>query len=80
MGKLLEKIVAKQINDDIQAHDLLPMTQFGSRPHHSTVDAISALVHRIQATQAAKRMGTLLLFDISSFFDNINPARAIQIF
>jgi hypothetical protein len=29
-GKLLEKIVAKQINDNIQAHDLLPMTQFGS--------------------------------------------------
>jgi hypothetical protein len=47
VGKLLEKIIAKQINDNIQAHDLLPMTQFGSQPHHSAIDAISALVHRI---------------------------------
>ena len=79
-GKLLEKIIAKWINDDIQAYDLLPMTQFGSRPHHSTVDVVSALVHRIQATQAAKRVGALLLFDISGFFDNINPACTVQIF
>jgi hypothetical protein len=79
-GKLLEKIVAKRINDDIQTHDLLPMTQFGSRPYHSAVDAAAVLVHRIQATRAAKRAGALLLFDISGFFDNINPTRATQIF
>ena len=79
-GKLLEKIVAKRINNDIQTHDLLPMTQFGSRPYHSAVDAVAVLVHRIQATRAAKRAGALLLFDISGFFDNINPTRATQIF
>jgi hypothetical protein len=45
--KLLEKIIAKQINDNIQMHDLLPMTQFGSRPHHLAVDAATALVHCI---------------------------------
>ena len=78
--KLLEKIVTKQINDNIQAHDLLPMTQFGSRPHHLAVDAAATLVHRIQATCAAKCAGALLLFDISGFFDNVNPARTVQIF
>jgi hypothetical protein len=79
-GKLLEKIVAKRVNDDIQAHNLLPMTQFGSCPHHSAVDAAAILVHRIQATQAAKRASALLLFDISGFFDNVNPAHTVQIF
>lgn len=76
-GKLLEKIVTKQINDNIQAHDLLPMTQFGSRPHHLAVDAAATLVHWIQATCAAKCVGALLLFDISGFFDNVNPARTV---
>jgi hypothetical protein len=31
-GKLLEKIIAKQINRDIDTHNLLSMSQFGSRP------------------------------------------------
>ena len=79
-GKLLEKIVTKRINDDIQAHDLLPMTQFGSQPHHLAIDATTILIHHIQATQATKWAGALLLFDISGFFDNINPPRAVQIF
>jgi len=79
-GKLLEKIVASRMNADIATHDLIPMTQFGSRPQHSTVDAIATLVHRIQATRMTKNIGALLLFDISGFFDNINPACTVQLF
>jgi hypothetical protein len=70
---VLEKIVANRINADILNHDILPSTQFGSRPHHNAVDAVATLVHRIQATRAANCAGALLLFDISGFFDNLNP-------
>ena len=73
MGKLLEKIVAKRFNRDIEEHSLLAMTQFGSRPQHNAVDAVSVLIHRVQATIATGHVGALLLFDISGFFDNINP-------
>jgi hypothetical protein len=78
-GKLLEKIVAKRINADIEQHDLLPMTQFGSRPKHNAIDAIASLVHKIQGTVATGHAGALLLFDISGFFDNVNPLRATEI-
>jgi hypothetical protein len=44
-GKLLEKIVAKQINRDIMTHDLLSMNQFGSRMQHCATDAVATLVH-----------------------------------
>jgi len=50
-GKLLEKIIAKRLNTDIQNFDLLPMTQFGSWPHHNTMDAIATLVHKIQVLE-----------------------------
>jgi hypothetical protein len=79
-GKMLEKIVANRINTDILNHDILPPTQFGSRPHHNTVDAVATLVHRIQATKAANCVGALLLFDISGFFNNLNPERMAQLF
>jgi hypothetical protein len=44
------------------------------------MDAITTLVYKIQATQQTGNMGALLLFDISSFFNNVNPERATQVF
>ena len=41
---------------------------------------VATLVHHIQATKATNNAGALLLFDISGFFDNINPKRAVQKF
>ena len=54
------------------------MSQFGSRPAHSAIDAVATLVHRIQATHTTNNAGALLLFDISGFFDNINPQRTVH--
>jgi hypothetical protein len=79
IGKLLEKIVAKRINADIEHFNLLPMSQFGSRPHHSTINTVATLVHKIQGMRATRHAGTLLLFDILGFFNNINPGRAVHI-
>jgi hypothetical protein len=80
IAKLLEKIVAKRVNADIISADLLPMSQFGSRPKHNAIDAVATLVHKIQATRQTGNVGALLLFDISGFFDNVNPERATQVF
>jgi hypothetical protein len=79
MGKVLERIVAKRVNNDIEEHGLLSMSQFGSRPAHCAVDAVVTLVHRIQATWATNNAGVLLLFDISGFFDNVNLERVAHI-
>jgi hypothetical protein len=38
------------------------------------------LVHQIQATHEANHTGALLLFDISGFFDHINPDCTTQLF
>ena len=75
-AKLLEKIVATQFNNDIIQHKLIPMSQFGSRLQHYAVDTASVLIHRIQATKQTNHARALILFDISGFFDNINPERA----
>jgi hypothetical protein len=79
ISKLLEKIIAKQINTDIEAFNLLPMTQFRSRPHYNTIDTITCLIHKIQGTIKMGHTGALILFDISGFFDNINPQCTIAI-
>ena len=80
-GKLLEKVIARRINDDITLYpDILPNTQFGSRPQHCTTDATLALIHRVQATRASGYHAALVLFDISGFFDHIDATRTRNIF
>ncbi len=49
-GKLMEKIVMKQVNINIETNHLIPMSQFGSQPHHNAIDAVATLIHHIQAT------------------------------
>jgi hypothetical protein len=70
--KLLKKIVAKWINIDIKHFNLLLMSQFRSQPHHSTIDTVATLIHKIQGTCATSHAEALLLFNILGFFDNIN--------
>jgi hypothetical protein len=74
--KLMEKIIAKRVNGDIQCANVLSMLQFGSRPYHNAIDTVATLVHCIQATHLIGHAGALLLFDIAGFFDTINPERA----
>ena len=40
---------------------------------------VVCLVHKIQGTIKINHAGALILFDISGFFNNINPACAVQI-
>jgi len=79
-GKLMEKIVVKWVNIDIETNQLIPMLQFRLRLHHTTINAVAILVHCIQAMHATGNIGTLLLFNISGFFDNINMGCITQVF
>ena len=79
-GKLLEKVVAKRIMSDLNAHNLLPGTQFGSRDYHCATDAALVLTHTAQQGLAAGYPVATLLFDIQGFFDNINRDRVVHIF
>jgi hypothetical protein len=60
--------------------NLLSMSQFSSRPHHNAIDAVATLIHCIQAMRATGNAGALLLFDISGFFDNVNPEHITHVF
>ena len=80
-GKLLEKVITRRITNDIALYpDILPNNQFGSRPQHCTTDAALTLVHRIQASRNSSYHATLVLFDISGFFDHIDANRTCDIF
>src|SRR6266850_6001257 len=78
-GKLLEKVVANRLSSDVNHFDLLGPGQFGSHTHHSAPDAATALQHKAEQTIRAGRVGVVLLFDISRFFDHLNPDLTVHI-
>jgi len=43
------------------------------------MDAVACLVHKIQGMIKTSHISTLLPFDISGFFDNINPQHATMV-
>ena len=73
-GKVLEKIVANRFTSDCNLHDILPRSQFGSRPYHSATDACTLLHYKASTTINSGRIRGTLLFDISCFFDHLNPS------
>jgi hypothetical protein len=75
MSKLLEKAVAKRMQHDIVAHELIYTNQFGGRAHSSCLDAGLTLLHDVQSAHRAGLKAGILLFDVRGFFDNVNHGR-----
>ena len=78
-GKVLEKIVANRFSSDCNLHNILPQSQFGSRPYHSATDACTLLRYKASTTINSGRIGGTLLFDISRFFDHLHPSFTVHI-
>ena len=75
MSKLMEKAIAKRMQHDIVAHELIPANQFRGCMHLSCLDAGITLIHDVQTAHAAGLKAGILLFDVRGFFDNVNHNR-----
>ena len=73
-SKVLKKIVANCFTFNSNIHNILPQSQFGSCPYHSATDACSLLHYKASMTINSGRIGGILLFNISRFFDHLDPS------
>jgi endonuclease/exonuclease/phosphatase (EEP) superfamily protein YafD len=72
-GKLLEKVVAARFGWEVDHLSLIGNRQFGSRHFYSAPDAAFSLHYKAKTTIQHGRVGAVCLFDISRFFDHLNP-------
>jgi hypothetical protein len=72
MGKTLEKIIANRLQVQSETHLLIGPGQFAQR-HHFATDAATVLRMKIEQTRRAGRLGFVCLFDISGFYDSLDP-------
>jgi ribonuclease HI len=72
LGKVLDKVIARRIQYEVAAHEVVPLTQFGGRIHSSTIDAGLAFVQDIHDAWNRKQKASALFFDITGFFNFVN--------
>ena len=58
---------------EVDRASLIGDWQFGSRHHYSAPDVALSLAYKAREVITHRRIGAVILFDISRFFDNISP-------
>lgn len=80
IGKLIEAITAKRIQDVAERYSLFPNTQMGARKARATETALELLTEQIHTVwKSPNHVGSMLSLDLSGAFDIVNPIRLLDI-
>ena len=72
ISKIIEKIVANQLTNYLNANGLLPASQSGFRRDHSTETLLIRLLSDIYGAMDRSQVTLLALFDVSAAFDSVD--------
>ena len=72
ISKILEKVVHKRIYNFINKHNLLNKSQYGFRPRHSTIDAITEYMAHLVDNLENREHTLSIYLDLSKAFDTID--------
>ena len=72
IGKILEKIVLEQLNDNLSTEPTFNCYQSTHKTHHSTETALTKITSDICTAMDKKKITALMLLDFSATFDTIS--------
>ena len=75
VSKTLERIVLSRLQSPTQPFEPMSPSQFGSRTHRGTSDAMQALLQWQKTARSRNHYVTLIATDIEGGFDKVHPAR-----
>jgi len=80
VGKVMDKVLTKQMLFMVDTHGLLPHTHMGGRAAAGCEHAVHLLLEKIHAAWQTEEedVVSLLMFDISGAFDNVSHQRLIH--
>jgi Reverse transcriptase (RNA-dependent DNA polymerase)/Endonuclease-reverse transcriptase len=81
LAKLVEKVLATQITQVAEEHNLLPWNQMGARKQRSTLSALELLTGCVQTAWRARPgcVVSMLSLDLGGAFDNVSHDRLLWI-
>ena len=78
ISKILEKVVHKRLYSYFTLHDLFYDSQYGFRPKHSTINAVTEFTHDTLVSFEQQESTLAVYLDLSKAFDTINHDILIQ--
>ena len=72
LDKILEKIICKRLVDFLEKHRILYKFQFGFRPKHSTIQAVTEIVDNIIEELKTGNLVAGIYMDLSKAFDTVD--------
>ncbi len=78
LGKRLESVIANQISYMVEKNCLLPSNHFGARKQRSAVQALVILQEQIWKAWRAKKILSLVGFDIKGAYNGVSKERLIE--
>jgi retron-type reverse transcriptase len=78
LGKIMDTVLARQIQHITETCELLPHTHMGGRKNLSCEHAIHLLIEKVYKTWRRKKVASLLMLDVSGAFDNVSHARLLH--
>jgi hypothetical protein len=65
-------VIANHLYYEIDRYGIIPLTQFACC-HHSAINAATTLHYKAVEAMSAGQVGLVILFDISGFFNSLDP-------
>ena len=72
LSKILEKIVAQQLNNFLESNKVLSTSQHGFRPRLSTETALTTVSNKLYSNIDKKKLSLVTLLDLSKAFDSVH--------
>ena len=78
LGKGLESVIANRISYMVEENGLLPSNHFGARKRRSAVQALVILQEQIWKAWRAKKILSLVSFDIKGAYNRVSKERLME--
>ena len=75
---MIEKVVASQTHNYVEAYNLMPTMHSAYRKHHSTETTLLRVTNGIHWTIERRQDVVLVLLDLSAAFDTIDHAILVE--
>ena len=75
IGKVVEKVVAKELSHYCEDYSKLHLGQMGGRRERSAIDAVATLVHVVQEKWKEKKLAAALFMDVKGAFDHVSKGQ-----
>ena len=79
IGKLIERVVLKRLNDHLSRNNLNIPFQSAYKKHHSTETLLIRIVNDLLITTDEKKATVVMLLDLSVAFDTVDHTKLLHI-